>query len=117
MEKSGLTLKDEGGRQQYASGMIREPEGDRPRFDLCLPEEIPYEEQLLTRFAVHMAKGAEKYDVRQWEAANSKEELDRYRSSAFRHFIQWYCGETDEDHAAALMFNITAAEAVMRKLI
>lgn len=109
-------MKDNGQRQQYSSGMVREPESGKPRFDLMLPRGIPFDEQMLTRFAVQMSKGADKYDVRQWEQANSAEELDRYLSSAFRHFMQWYMGEDDEDHAAALMFNITAAEAVKYKM-
>jgi hypothetical protein len=111
-----MSLKDNGGRQKYESGMVREPESGKPRFDLMIPKDTPYEESMLYRFAMQMSLGADKYDVRQWEAANTQAELDRYLSSAFRHFMQWYHGETDEDHAAALMFNITAAEAVRSKL-
>ncbi|MER7420034.1 hypothetical protein ABT346_25195 [Micromonospora peucetia] len=41
-----------------------------------------------------------------------KEELDRAKGSALRHLMQWLCGEDDEDHAAAVVFNIMAAEFV-----
>jgi hypothetical protein len=109
-------LKDNGKRKVYASGMMREPESGKPRFDLMCPEDIPYEDQMLYRFAMQMSKGADKYDVRQWESAHTAEELERYKSGAFRHFMQWLTGEDDEDHAAALFFNITAAEAVKYKL-
>ncbi|MFW6246645.1 MAG: HNH endonuclease [bacterium] len=55
-------------------------------------------------------------NARNWELANSKEELDRFKGSAFRHFIQWFQDEEDEDHAAAVLFNINAAEMVKTKL-
>ena len=33
-----------------------------------------------------------------------------------RHFMQWICGEQDEDHAVAVMFNIQGAEYCKWKL-
>jgi hypothetical protein len=42
--------------------------------------------------------------------AQSVEELERFRMSAARHFEQWLRGDTDEDHAAAVFFNINGAE-------
>src|SRR5690606_9127477 len=56
------------------------------------------------------------YNDRNWEKANSAEEVTRMKSSAFRHFMQWFCGETDEDHAAAVIFNILAAETTEWKI-
>jgi hypothetical protein len=109
-------MKDSGQRITFESGMIREPEDGRPRFDLMIPEGIPYDQQMLTRFAVQMALGAEKYAARNWERGLGEAELARYRSGAFRHFMQWFCGEEDEDHAAALFFNITCAETAKYRL-
>lgn len=63
-----------------------------------------------------MQRGAEKYGERNWENAKTWEELDRFEASAFRHFIQWIDGERDEDHAAAVIFNIAAAEYVKERL-
>ena len=108
--------KDSGQRAHFDSGMQRDIEEGKARFDLLLPKGVPYAEQLLTRFADLLARGAVKYDVRNWEKANSQAELDRMRSSAFRHFMQWICGETDEDHAAAVMFNLLAAETTAAKI-
>lgn len=108
---SAFETKDSGDRAEHLSGMQREPEAGRPRFDLLIPQTVPYEHQLLTRCAALMARGAEKYSSRNWEKANSPEELERMRSSAFRHFMQWLCGEDDEDHAAAVFFNMLAAES------
>lgn len=110
------TTKDSGARAEFDSGMVRDTEEGKARFDLVVPQGIPYDKQMLTRFAGLMARGAEKYAARNWEQANSQTELDRYYSSAFRHFMQWICGETDEDHAAAVLFNITAAETVKEKM-
>lgn len=112
----GYVTKDSGERAVFPSGMVRDTNASKPRFDLLLPEGIPYEQQLLTRFAALMARGAEKYAERNWEQANSLKEINRMRESAFRHLMQWLAGETDEDHAAAVMFNLMAAEATAWKL-
>jgi hypothetical protein len=45
-----------------------------------------------------------------------KSYLERFKSSAMRHFMQWVSGEEDEDHAAAVLFNINAAEYTKSKL-
>lgn len=108
--------KDSGERAEFDSGMQRDTEAGKPRFDLMLPEGVPFEEQMLTRFAMLLSRGAEKYDSRNWEKANSAEEVERMKSSAFRHFIQWITGEDDEDHASATIFNIFAAETTALKL-
>jgi len=107
--------KDSGERQDYASGMRRDVQHGKPDFSLLLTE-LPYDKQLLTRWAALMERGATKYGRRNWQLANSQEELDRFQASAFRHFIQWITGETDEDHAAAVLFNINAAEYVKEKI-
>lgn len=111
------TTKDSGERAEFESGMQRDTQSGKPRFDLTQPIGVPYEEQLLTRFAALMGRGAEKYTERNWEKADSEEELARMKSSAFRHFMQWYHGEKDEDHAAAVLFNIMAFEATSYKMM
>lgn len=107
--------KDSGERTEYTSGMVRDTDKGKARFDLIHPEGIPYDEQILTRFAKLMARGAEKYCARNWEKASGDEELKRFKASALRHCEQWYCGETDEDHAVAVFFNIMAYEATLYK--
>lgn len=108
--------KDSGERAAYDSGMVRDTEAGKARFDLLVPLGVPYEEQFLTRFADLLGRGAEKYSARNWEKANSQAELDRYKSSAFRHFMQWITGEVDEDHAAAVMFNLMCYEMTKYKM-
>jgi len=102
--------KDSGRREEYASGMVRDINGDKPRFDLILPEGIPYKEQFLTRLAALLTRGAVKYGERNWEKASGEEEITRFKGSAFRHLMQWLCEEEDEDHAAAVVFNLLACE-------
>jgi hypothetical protein len=107
--------KDSGVREEYASGMRRDTQQGKPRFALLLPEGVPYEAQFLTRIAGLMERGAVKYGERNWEKASGEEESARFRESALRHLAQWLCGENDEDHAAAVVFNLLAYETAKWK--
>lgn len=103
-------VKDGGLREAYASGMVREPVAeDKPLYTL-----IPTE--FLRRVAMHMTRSLKKYPRDNWRLANSEDEWLRMRDSAWRHFVDWSDGKTDEDHAAATCFNIFAAEYVRSKL-
>jgi hypothetical protein len=109
-------VKDSGVRDEYASGMRRDTDTGKARFDLLRPKDVPYEAQFMTRIAEHMAKGAVKYGDRNWESAASPEELARFEQSAERHMHQYLAGDADEDHAAAVFFNLLAAETMRWKL-
>lgn len=100
----------------FEGGGVREGHGDRPRFELLVPLGVPFEDQLLTRCAVHMAKGAEKYADRNWESFSDEAALERAKASAFRHLMQWLTDDGEEDHAAAVVFNLMAAEHVKAKI-
>jgi len=116
-EEKKYTIEDKGDRMEYPSGMKRDTAEGKPRFDLILPEGIPYKEQMLTRLAKLLQQGAKKYSDRNWEKANGKEEMDRMKASAFRHFMKWMCDYEDgEDHAAAIMFNVIAYETTKFKI-
>lgn len=108
--------KDSGKRKQYKSGMQRDLDDDKPRFDLLIPKNQKYDETLLYRWAQLMRRGAVKYNERNWEKANGEEELNRFKASAFRHFMQWYCEEEDEDHVTGILFNLNAYEWLKNKL-
>ena len=110
------TTKDSGKRQEYNSGMKRDTQENKPSFQYLLPKKIPYHNQPLTRFAELMTRGKEKYGPRNWELANSEKEMERFKASALRHMIQWQCDEEDEDHMAAVMFNLLAYETTKWKL-
>lgn len=109
-------VKDSGERQEFASGMIRDTEEGKPDwwrlFDGVMPQ----------RLVEHLTKGAVKYPdiapgVPNWTQANSPEEVQRFKGSAARHFAQWLAGETDEDHAAGIVFNVNGAETTKAKII
>lgn len=104
-----VITKDSGKRAKFKSGMVRDVQDDKPRYDLI-------DKAMLKRWAELMARGAEKYGERNWEKADSQEELNRFHASANRHMEQWLLGETDEDHAAATLYNIAGAEYVKNKL-
>lgn len=109
-------VSDTGQRTSYSNGMMREVNPDKPAFDLLLPRGVRYEDQLITRFAVQMTKGAKKYAPRNWELGIGIDEYERAKASAFRHMMQWLTDENDEDHAAAVLFNIMQAEYIRIKL-
>lgn len=106
----GFEVKDSGKREQYASGMVRDVTDGKVDYSLAL------DGPMFARLAAHLTKGAAKYDKRNWMKAAGAAELERFRESAVRHFVQWMRGDTDEDHAAAVFFNINAAEYVAAKL-
>lgn len=115
-ETMTFETKDSGKRVTFSTGMQRDTTEAKPRFDLLMPLNLPYKDQMLTRWAELMGRGAAKYSERNWEKASTTDELARFRESALRHFMQWFHGETDEDHAAAIMFNLTGAEYVKYQL-
>lgn len=105
----GFVTKDSGQREEYPSGMRRDTQEGKPRYDLV-------DREFLKRWAFLMARGAAKYSEENWREANSEEELKRFKASALRHVFQWLDGDEDEDHAAAVAFNLAAAEYVKTKL-
>lgn len=114
-----FVTRDSGKRAEFSSGMVRDTEEGKPRFDLLYPLGVPYADQFMTRVALLMARGAEKYAERNWELSSTPEELARFKSSALRHMVQWAtdAGKDDgEDHAAAVVFNLLAGETVRYKL-
>jgi len=113
MTKNFIT-KDSGTRQEYKSGMRRDLQDNKPRYDLLIP--LGSGDNLLKRWAELMERGMTKYGYRNWELANSEEELIRFKASAWRHFVQAMSGEEDEDHFAAVCFNLNAIIFLQDKL-
>lgn len=101
--------KDSGQRKEYASGMRRDLDDGKPRYDL-----IPLKP--LKRLAELYCRGAVKYGDDNWRRANSEEELQRFKGSFLRHAFQWLAGENDEDHAIAAVWNIFAYLTIEEKL-
>lgn len=111
MLRQTFITKDSGKRQEYITGMVRDSQDGKPRFDLLLAANLPYGAQFLTRMAALAQRGAEKYTARNHEKSRTPEELDRFKASALRHLMQWISGETDEDHSAAVAYNLFMAES------
>jgi hypothetical protein len=104
-------VKDSGERQAFGSGMVRDV--TTGKVDWHRVADGP----MLLRWADHLTKGKNKYaDVKpgipNWTLASGDEEKQRFKQSAFRHFMQWFNGDSDEDHAAATFFNINGYEYV-----
>lgn len=102
--------KDSGERIVHASGMQRDTTAGK--VDYMLLRDGP----MFERWAALLQRGAEKYDKRNWMKANSFGEHDRAVESAARHFEQWLRGDEDEDHAAAVFFNINEVEYLREQL-
>jgi hypothetical protein len=108
-------VKDSGQRQEFASGMVRDV--TTGKVDWHRVADGP----MLGRWAKHLTVAVAKYQdiapgVPNWTLAAGEEELARFRASAFRHFMQWLNGDTDEDHAAALFFNVNGFEYVRSRV-
>ena len=98
-------VKDSGRREEFTSGMRRDTE--EGKIDYTYLAEM---QPLVDRLMLHLQKGAKKYGRGNWQLADSMEEMERFRRSASRHFMQWVSGDRDEDHAAAVVFNLNAYE-------
>jgi hypothetical protein len=110
-----FTIKDSGTREVYTSGMVRDTANGKTNFLK------PLDGPMFERWAVHLTKGAVKYPdvavgIANWTMAAGEPELQRAKESAMRHFIQYMRGDNDEDHAAAVFFNINLAEYIKEKL-
>ncbi len=103
------TTKNSWNNKTFEWGAKREVKTDKPRYDL-----IPIE--ALTRIAWAYARGAVIYWDRNWEKGVNQEFIDGMKASAWRHFVQWANWETDEDHMAAVCFNLFWYEHLKKKL-
>ena len=103
------TIKDSGKREEYAGGMVRDTAEGKTNY-LLIRDGPMYE-----RWAAHLTAGAKKYTARNWMLAMGDKELQRAEESAARHFEQWLREDDDEDHAAAVFFNINEAEYIKLK--
>jgi len=106
---AGFEVKDSGKRKEFDSGMVRDTSEGKIDYTRLL------DGPMLDRWAVHLEKGAVKYpDLpsghANWTLGLGPEERKRFEVSAMRHLLQWLRGDVDEDHAAAVFFNINGAE-------
>ncbi len=92
-------IVDGGERMSYGENRaMREPSSGKGRYDLVSPFAI-------RRLAKWMELGAIKYADRNWEKGMP---YSRYVDSAKRHLDKFVMGMEDEDHLAAVAFNVFA---------
>ncbi len=113
-EKNTFTVKGTE-RIKFASGSVRDNAEGKVKWS-----RITYG-PMMFRWADHLTKAEARYPdpkpdgVPNFMLISTDEEFLRYRESAFRHFMQWFNGEMDEDHAAAVFFNINGVEIIKDK--
>lgn len=90
------SVVDSGNRHEFETGSQRDTD-DGKGFPSMLP---PY---ALTRVSQHFQNGAAKYKRHNWAKGQP---LSRYYDSMFRHMLKLQAGFTDEDHEAAIAWNI-----------
>lgn len=99
MQEINQRIADGGERISYGDGMaIREPTTGKGRYDLVSPFAT-------RRLAEWYELGANKYADRNWEKGMP---FSRYVDSAKRHLDKFVMGMDDEDHLAAVAWNIFA---------
>jgi hypothetical protein len=91
-------LKDSGKRQGFDSGSVRDTDEGKGQ-----PSRIST--LFLRKLAIHTQKGLSKYGDRNWEKGQP---LSRYIDSMQRHLWSVQEGQDDEDHVAALAWNVMA---------
>jgi hypothetical protein len=101
---------------KFEGGGQRSSDEGRPRFDMLFVSHMSYDQQVLTRAALRMEEGARKYGARNFEEFQDAEALERARASLLRHTIQLVNGETDEDHAAAVIANVVMLSSVEKRV-
>ncbi len=125
--------KDSGHREEFSTGARRDSGGDKPNalvgtnptwveamygftFDRSQPLNTDFEHlqdynlrQIpglsMNRLQALFERGAEKYGENNWEKGIN---LQRYCESLERHIVQYWAGDTSEDHLAAIMWNAAA---------
>lgn len=95
-KKLVFITKDSGLREEWDTGSKRDSRVGKGRYDLLPPHAI-------RRLAQLYERGADKYGDRNWEQGQP---LSRYLDSGMRHLFAVLNGEVDEDHAAAVVWNL-----------
>ena len=87
-----------GDRRVFASGMERDTAEGKGRFDLVSAH-------ALFRLAKHYENGSKHHKDRNWELGAP---LCTFYDSAMRHLVKWMMRWSDEDHLAAVLWNVAA---------
>jgi hypothetical protein len=86
--------------RRYESGVIRGDNTGKTDYTLAL------DGPLFERWARLLTENVESKGKRNWMNASTREDYDRFRESFLRHALSVLRGDMDEDHAAAVVFNL-----------
>jgi hypothetical protein len=86
--------------RRYESGVIRGDNTGKTDYTLAL------DGPLFERWAKLLTENVESKGKRNWMNASTREDYDRFRESFLRHALSVLRGDDDEDHAAAVVFNL-----------
>lgn len=89
-------IKDSGNRTDFGTGAVRDIQKGKGRADL-LPIDVMF------MLAEYYEAGCQKYGDRNWEKGIP---MATYMNSAFRHYFKELRGDTDENHAIAMIWNM-----------
>lgn len=92
------------------SGMNRDTEEGKLDYTLIM------DGPMYDRWAAHLTAAVPTRGERNWMKADSEDDYRRFRRSLSRHMRQYFRGDADEDHAAAIFFNLNGAEYVRTRL-
>ena len=96
-------IKDSGRRKEFINWFVRDLDEDKLRFDL-----IPIWQ--LKTLARQYTDWMKKYWADNRKLARWKEAIERFKQSAYRHFVERQEWIYDENHNDAAIFNIMAYE-------
>lgn len=94
---------DSGKRAEYGSGMVRDTEDGKERFDLLYPLNVPYEAQLVTRAFTWVDQNGPT-----WTVDDVEEHLGRLHEDIHEHIVRWVLEDQSGDHAARAFGSILA---------
>mgnify|MGYP006268690283 CR=1 FL=1 len=86
-------------KRQFKTGAQRDADVGKAKMSLMPTEE-------LMRVMQHYRKGGEKYGENNWKKGMN---ASVFYDSAQRHLMKWWMGEEDEDHLAAVVWNVMGA--------
>jgi hypothetical protein len=96
----GIAPFESGDTRRYESGFIRGDNTGKTDYTLAL------DGPLFERWARLLTENVGSKGKRNWMNASTREDYDRFRESFLRHALSVLRGDTDEDHAAAVVFNL-----------
>lgn len=91
-----FATRSSGRQDSWDSGTVRDTSENKPRYDLIPPEP-------LRRLAMLYYRGGQLYGDHNWAKGAP---CSRFLASAQRHLEQARAGDRDEDHWAAVIWNI-----------